>query len=121
MNWMKTSIVTPDNEIIYIPNSKITEDIVINKTASGETQISVPITVDNTIQISKVEKVLLEAAEVKEELSPNSKPEVRVISIKNNAIELGLLLKINNPAKYSFIAEILKKPKIRIDEIKKNQ
>ncbi|MBS7619058.1 mechanosensitive ion channel family protein [Candidatus Bathyarchaeota archaeon] len=121
MNWMNTTIVTPENEIIYIPNSKIIEDIVVNKTASGEIRISVPITIDDALQISEVEKILLEAAdEVKEELSPNSKPEVRTISVKNNAIELGLLLKINNPAKYSFIAsEILKRAKIRIDEIKK--
>jgi len=123
MNWMNTTIITPDNEIIYIPNSKITEDIVVNKTASGEIRISVPITIDDDLRISEVEKALLEVAdEVKNELSSNSEPEVRIFSIKNKTIELGLLLKINNPAKYSFIiSEILKRAKIRIDEIKKNQ
>jgi small-conductance mechanosensitive channel len=119
---MGTFLMTVDNEMVYIPNSKIVKSTVINRTSPGETRISISLTVDDTLDISVVEKILLEtAAELKEDLTPGSKPEVRVTSVDNHAIKVALLLKINNPAKDKLIAsEVLKRAKMRFNEIKKN-
>lgn len=122
ITWMDTILITLDNEMVYIPNSKITKSTVINRTAPGETRISVPLIVDDVLDLSEVEKTLLEiATELKEELAPDSKPEVRVNGINNRTIKLALLLKINNPAKSAFIAsEARKRAKIKLDELRKN-
>jgi small-conductance mechanosensitive channel len=122
ITWMGTFLMTVDNEMVYIPNSKIVKSTVINRTSPGETRISISLTVDDTLDISVVEKILLEtAAELKEDLTPGSKPEVRVTSVDNHAIKVALLLKINNPAKDKLIAsEVLKRAKMRFNEIKKN-
>lgn len=123
ITWIDTIIVTPDNEMIYIPNSKITKSVLINRTVPGETRISIPFTLNDSLDISEIEKILTETAdELKDELAPNSKPEVRVINVNDHVIKLALLLKINNPAKSAIIAsEVRKKVKMRLDENRKKQ
>jgi small conductance mechanosensitive channel len=121
ITWMDTVLMTPDNEMLYIPNSKITKSIVTNRTAPGETRISVSLTVDDNVDLSEVEKILLETgAELKEELAPDSKPEVRVTNVDSHAIRLALLLKVNNPAKSTLIAsEVRKRAKMRIERVRR--
>jgi len=119
ITWMNTILMTPDNEMVYIPNSRITKSIVVNKTAPGGTRISVPITVEKALNLSDVEETLLEIGnELSEELVPDIKPEVRVTSVYNNSIRVALLLKIRNPAKGGIIAsEVRKRAKERLDKI----
>ncbi len=119
ITWMDTILVTPDNETVYIPNSRITRSIVTNRTTPEGTRISIPLTVDKTLNISSVEKTLFEiGAELSDELVPDSKPEVRLTNMNNHSVELVLLLKINNPAKDGLItSEVLKRAKNRLGEI----
>lgn len=121
INWMVTTLMTIDNEMVYIPNSKITKSTVTNRTAPGETRISIPLTVDDTLDLSGVEKILLEiGTELSEDLAPDSKPEVRVINVHNRSTKLALLLRINNPAKGSLIAsEVRKRAKERLDTVRR--
>ena len=113
--------MTPDNEIVYVPNSKITQSVVTNKTAPGGTRISVTIVVDKTLNLSEVEKALLSIGnELKEELISDSEPEVRMTNLNTQSVKLALLLKINNPAKGKLIAsEVRKKAKERFDEMQR--
>ena len=119
ITWMDTILMTPDNEIVYAPNSKITQSVVINKTAPGGTRISVTLVVDRALNISEVEKILLSIGnELKEELICDSVPEVRMTNLNTQSVKLALLLKINNPAKGKLIAsEVRKRAKERLDEI----
>ena len=121
VTWMDTILMTPDNEIVYVPNSKITQSVVTNKTAPGGTRISVNIVVDKTLNLSEVEKALLSIGnELKEELISDSEPEVRMTNLNTQTVELALLLKINNPAKGKLIAsEVRKKAKERFDEMQR--
>jgi small conductance mechanosensitive channel len=121
ITWMSTILITPDNEMVYIPNSKIIKSIVINRTSPGETRISIPLTVDEALDLSEVEKALLEiGTELREELAPDSKPEVRVTNMDGRAIRLALLLNINNPAKSALIAsDVQKRAKMKLDEIRR--
>jgi small-conductance mechanosensitive channel len=79
----------------------------------------VPVTVDKTFDIANVEKIFLEiGAELCEELIPDYKPEVRVLSLESNSMKVALLLRINNPAKGKFLAsEVRKRIKTRLDEV----
>ncbi len=119
LTWINTVLMTPDNEMVYVPNSKIIKSIVVNKTIPGGTRISVPFEVNRTMDLSKVEKILLEiGSELHEELAPESKPEVRVTHISDSLIRLVLLLKINNPAKGKLVAsDVRKMAKRRLDEL----
>jgi len=117
ITWMDTILMTPDNEVVHIPNSKITQTIVTNKTAPGGTRISVPVTLNRALDIVDVERIFMEiGAELGEELIPDSKPEVRLISMDSNSMKVALLLRINNPAKGKLLAsEVRKKIKTKLD------
>jgi small-conductance mechanosensitive channel len=115
--------MTPDNETVYIPNSRITQSIVINRTTPGGIRISVPITIDKEMDLSDVEKNLIEIGnELGEELAPDTKPEVRVTNVNERSVRLALLLGINNPAKGRLISsEVRKRAKERLDKIRRKK
>lgn len=117
--WIDTVLMTPDNETVYVPNSRITQSIIINKTTPGGTRISVTIVISKALDLSEVEKALLDiGSELKEELIPEFLPEVRVTNLNTQSVRLALLLKINNPAKGKLIAsKVRKRAKERLDEI----
>ena len=119
ITWIDTVLMTPDNETMYVPNSRITQSIVINKTTPGGTRISVTIVISKTLDLSKIEKALLDiGSELKEELIPEFVPEVRVTDLNTESVKLALLLRINNPAKGKLIASMVRKrAKERLDEI----
>ena len=120
VTYMDTVLMTPDNETVYIPNRRITQSIVINRTTLGGIRISVPLTVEKDMDILKVEETLLEIGnELIEELAPESKPEVRVTNMNERSVRLALLLRINNPAKARLISsEVRKRAKDRLDKLR---
>jgi small conductance mechanosensitive channel len=121
ITWVDTVLMTPDNETVYVPNSKITQNIIINKTTPGGTRISITIVISRDLDLSEVEKTLLDiGSELKEELIPEFIPEVRVTNLNTQSVRLALLLRINNPAKSKLIASrVRKRAKERLDEIQK--
>lgn len=123
ITYMDTILMTPDNETVYIPNSRITQSMVINRTTPGGIRISVPLTVDKEMDLSDVEEALLQIGnELGEELAPDSKPEVRVTNINERSVRLALLLGIHNPAKSKLIAsEVRKRAKDRLDKVRRRK
>lgn len=121
ITWIDTVLITLDNEVVHVPNSKITRNIVVNRTTPGGIRISIPLTIDRALELSDVEKALLEIGiELGKELVPDSNPEIRVTDIDDHTIKLELLLRINNPAKGRLIAsEVRKRAKERLAEIEK--
>ncbi|MBO3754255.1 MAG: mechanosensitive ion channel family protein [Candidatus Brockarchaeota archaeon] len=121
INLMNTVLVTLDNEVVNIPNSRIVKDIFVNRTNPGGIRIHIPLTLENTIDFSRFEDVLKDIGnELKDEFTPDSKPEFRVVKLDGQALQLEILLRINNPAKSRFIAsEVLKRVKIRLEEFRK--
>jgi small conductance mechanosensitive channel len=119
ITWANTVLMTPDNETVYVPNSKITQNIIVNKTTPGGTRITISIVISRTLDLSEVEKALLDiGSELKEELIPEFVPEVRVTNLNTESVRLALLLRINNPAKGRLIASrVRKRAKERLDEI----
>jgi small conductance mechanosensitive channel len=122
INYMDTVLMTSDNETVYIPNRRITQSTVINKTTLGGIRISVLLTVSADLKLSDVEEILIEIwNDLKEELATDSKPEVRVVNMNERSVRLALMLRINNPAKTRFIAsEVRKRAKERIDKLRQN-
>ncbi len=119
ITWVDTVLMTPDNETVYVPNSKITQNIIINKTTPGGTRIAISILISRALDLSEVETALLDiGSELKEELIPEFVPEVRVTNLSSQSVRLALLLRINNPAKGKLIASrVRKRAKERLDEI----
>ena len=99
-NLIQTKILTPDNEIVIIPNSTLLRRSVINRTRSGALRVQIPVVVSTEIDLAKIEDQLLHIAEeMKVDLLPDTTPQVRVTQVTPQETQLLLLLQIANPAK----------------------
>jgi len=110
-NLIQTKLLTPDNEIVIIPNSTLLRRSVINRTRSGALRIQIPVVVSTEIDLTKIEDQLLHIAEdIKVDLLPDTTPQVRVTQVTPQETQLVLLLQIANPAKRDqIISEVQKK------------
>jgi small conductance mechanosensitive channel len=99
-NLIQTKILTPDNEIVILPNSALLKRAVTNRTRSGGLRVQIPLVVETRINLKKVEEYLLGiAADMKVDLLPDSAPQIRVAHVTPQETSLVLLLQIANPAK----------------------
>jgi len=110
-NLIQTKILTPDNEIVIIPNSTLLKRSVVNRTRSGALRVQIPVVVSTEIDLAKIEDQLLHIAEdLKVDLLPDTTPQVRVTQVTPQETQLVLLLQIANPAKRDqIISEVQKK------------
>jgi small conductance mechanosensitive channel len=110
-NLIQTKILTPDNEIVIIPNSTLLRRSVINRTRSGALRVQIPVVVSTAVDLEKIEDQLLHIAEdIKVDLLPDTTPQVRVTQVTPQETQLVLLLQIANPAKRDqIISEVQKK------------
>jgi small conductance mechanosensitive channel len=110
-NLIQTKILTPDNEIVIIPNSTLLKRSVINRTRSGALRVQIPVVVSTAIDLAKIEDELLHIAEdIKVDLLPDTTPQVRVTQVTPQETQLVLLIQIANPAKRDqIISEVQKK------------
>jgi small conductance mechanosensitive channel len=110
-NLIQTKILTPDNEMVIIPNSTLLRRSVTNRTRSGALRIQIPVVVSTAVDLEKIEDQLLHIAEeVKVDLLPDTTPQVRVTQVTPQETQLVLLLQIANPAKRDQImSEVQKK------------
>ncbi len=99
-NLIQTKILTPDNEIVVIPNSTLLKRSIVNRTRSGGLRVQIPVTVETKINLKKIEEYLMGiAADMKVDLLPDSTPQMRVTQVSPQETSLVLLLQIANPAK----------------------
>src|SRR6266581_3838819 len=99
-NLIHTKLLTPDNEVVVIPNSMLLKNPVVNRTRSGGLRVQVPILVKAGTDLKMVEDKLMKIGEdMKVELVPDSSPLVRVTELNSDSARLVLMLHIANPAK----------------------
>ncbi len=99
-----TKLVTPDNEIVVIPNSNLLKQSIVNRTRSGGLRIQIPVTVKNGMDLTKIEEHLVEIGrDMKIDLVQDTVPQVRIMDISQSEARLVLLLEIANPGKRDLI------------------
>src|SRR5713226_3636774 len=99
-NLIHTKLLTPDNEVVIIPNSLLLKNSVVNRTRSGGLRLQVPILVKAGTDLKMVEDKLMKIGEeMKVDLVPDSSPLVRVTELNSDSARLVLMLHIANPAK----------------------
>ncbi len=109
-NLIQTKILTPDNEIVVIPNSTLLRRSVVNRTRSGALRIQIPVAVSTKTDLKEIEDQLLQiGADMKVDLLPDTTPQVRITQVTPQEAQLVLLLQIANPAKRDQIVSDVQK------------
>src|SRR5713101_1173843 len=109
-NLIHTKLLTPDNEVVVIPNSLLLKNSVVNRTRSGGLRVQVPVFVRAGTNLRTVEEKLVEVGEeMKVDLVPDSSPLVRILELNSDGARLVLMLHIANPAKHDQIISDVQK------------
>lgn len=110
MDLIETKLVTPNNEIVVIPNSTLMKQSIINRTRSGSLRLQIPVYAKRGLDLGEVEDHLLEIAHgMKVDLATDSTPEVRVAELTPEYSRLELLIEVANPAKRDLIISEIQK------------
>ena len=97
-----TTLVTPENESVEIPNSKLTSDLIVDRSGNGPIKVPLEVDVPSYVGVSMVS---LSIAEIARELSTkfsdmgeDEQPEIYVVSQSATAVRIKVMLRITNPA-----------------------
>jgi len=101
INWRTTKIQMMNNNMIIMPNSKLSQSIVTNfNSPDNRFSLLVPVGVSYDSDMDKVEKVAIKAAKevLKElnELPKDSDPLVRYDMFADSSINLNVILRLKN-------------------------
>jgi small-conductance mechanosensitive channel len=98
-----TILVTPENETVVIPNSKLTSDLIVDRTTSGSLKVPVEVEIDPTVGFGQLAKAVTDISnDLNEYLSSGSRtaePEIYVVSQDSERARVRIVLRIDNPAR----------------------
>jgi len=117
ITWRFTTIKSPPNNIIIVPNSNLASAIVTNYSMKEEVMsFPVQVGVSYDSDLEKVEKVTLEVAEEIMKFVPGGVPEfsplVRYHTLGDSSIDFNVILRVRNytdqfPVKHAFIKKLV--------------
>jgi small-conductance mechanosensitive channel len=104
-----TILVTQQNETVVIPNSKLTSDLIIDRTTSGSLKVPIDLQLGPQVEFGEL---TLGVSKIAKELSPylsdagakKAEPEIYVLSRTPDYVKIRVLLKIDNVAKEDEVA-----------------
>lgn len=91
-----TKVATPDNKVIYIPNSDISSARIINYSAEENRRIDVAYTASYDAPLENVKKAVFEAVAAIPEILPDPEPVVVVTNYGDSAIEYTVRVWVKN-------------------------
>jgi small conductance mechanosensitive channel len=109
-----TILVTPQNEMLVIPNNKLTSDQILDRTTSGSLKVPIDLELGQDVEfgeltaaVSKITKDL--AQYLPESEQKTSGPEIHVLSKTSDHVNIRVFLRIENPAKEEEVASEFRK------------
>ena len=97
-----TTLVTPENESVVIPNSKLISDMIVDRSGNGPIKVRLEVDVPPELGISTVSLTMAEIArEISTKFSDvgeNEQPEIHVIARSAKTVRMQVVLRITNPA-----------------------
>jgi len=97
-----TTLVTPENESVVIPNSKLISDMIVDRSGNGPIKVHLKVDVPPELGISTASLTLAEIArEISTKFSDvgeNEQPEIHVIARSAKTVRMQVVLRITNPA-----------------------
>src|SRR5579875_3069059 len=108
-----TILVTPDNETVVIPNSKLTSDLIVDRTTSGSLKVPIELEIDPSVEFRQLTRavagIVSQLGEYLSASSRESEPEIYVVSQEFDRARVRIVLKIDNPAREQEVASEFRK------------
>ena len=111
-----TSIVTPTNELVVIPNSQVVGANIINYTRLPERRLDLVVNVGYDSDIRKVYEVLKQAVDKTSNILTNKEPTIRLDQLDASSMNFNVLIWTTNANYGPVKAELLENIKNRLTE-----
>jgi small conductance mechanosensitive channel len=90
-----TIVTTFDNRTVVIPNSKLSNEVIINISASGNRRLDIELKFSNSIDYNEVKKQIEQAIEDAGNILPEPKWRIGISALENDGYKVMLNLWIN--------------------------
>ncbi|MDH2900619.1 MAG: mechanosensitive ion channel family protein, partial [archaeon] len=109
-----TMLVTPQNETVVIPNSKLTSDLILDRTTSGSLKVPIDLELSHEVEFGQltaaVSRITRDLAQYLSDPGQKaSEPEIYVVSRTPDSVKVRVFLKIENVAKEEEVASEFRK------------
>jgi small-conductance mechanosensitive channel len=103
ISFRVTRVRTFDNELLTVPNSQLTDDVIKNPVAKGTLRLKVPFGIGYDDDIERASEIIVEEAEANEEILDDPAPSVRLTNLGDSSVELTSRIWIDNPSRADFV------------------
>ncbi len=98
MNSITTMLVTDSEEVVSIPNSLLMREVVVNATPFAGRDITLPITIDNSVDLPTFERSLLvKCNKLRLHLDERLPPRIGIRQKTDKSTQLELMVRMRNP------------------------
>jgi len=114
-----TRVRTFDNELLTVPNSNLTDDVIKNPVAKDQLRLKFLFGIGYDDDIDQATDIILAEAEAHEGILADPAPSVRLTELGDSSVGLQSRIWIDNPSRSDFVktrAEYVKAVKERFDE-----
>jgi small-conductance mechanosensitive channel len=105
IDGLYTTLVTLTNETVMIPNSKLTSELLVDRTTSGSIKVPIELDVDRNVEFGRLTLAITEISSelgkylAEQEYLKRSEPEIYVVSHERDRVRIRVILRISNPAR----------------------
>lgn len=123
INPMNTILLSEDEEVVVIPNYLFAREIFINKSEHAKYEVSLPIILENDIDVIEFENELLKLCNsMSRYIKKHPKPVVATTDIEDKAEELTLIFTLKSPEEKGIVVSKLNEEIKKImDELRENR
>lgn len=114
-----TRVRTFDNELLTVPNSNLTDDVIKNPVAKDQLRLKFLFGIGYDDDIDTATDIIMDEAEAHEGILEDPGPSVRLTELGDSSVGLQSRIWIDNPSRSDFVktrAEYVKSVKERFDE-----
>ena len=119
ISFRVTRVKTFDNELLTVPNSQLTDDVIKNPVAEERLRLQVPFGIGYDDDIETATDIIVEEARNNEDILAEPAPTVRLTELGDSSVTLTSRIWIDDPSRADFVrtrAEYVKTVKRRFDE-----
>jgi small conductance mechanosensitive channel len=113
---VSTTVTTPDNQVIVIPNSKVWGDVITNATASEQRRVDLQFGIDYGDDPDKAIEVILEVAREDGRVLSDPEPWVRVTNLGESSVDLTARLWCKSEDYWELKFALMKAVKLAFDK-----
>ncbi|WP_299330541.1 mechanosensitive ion channel family protein [Haloplanus sp.] len=119
ISFRVTRVRTFDNELLTVPNSQLTNDVIKNPVAKGQLRLQVPFGIGYDDDIERANEIIIEEAHAHPEILETPTPSVRLTELGDSSVVLKSRVWIGDPSRADFVktrGEYVTAVKERFDE-----